>query len=102
MWTRRDWVSYTDPMTAVPSAPPDEGVRPAYPFKEWLNGQQWILTRGRDFWGDPDDLVRSLQGSARARRLRVTCTWDPRQRCLYVRAGFASDAGQQVPSGPAD
>lgn len=93
MWTAEPSTGYTDCMTAVPTAPPDEGTKPTYPFKEWLNGQQWILTRGRDFWGDPDELTRSIRASARARRVNVTVTWDPRQRCLYVRAHH---------SGPAD
>lgn len=72
-------------MTAVFGAPPDPGTKPVYPFAEWLNGQQWILIRGRDYWGDPGQLTRSLEASARARRLRVVVTGDGSGN-LYVRA----------------
>jgi len=73
-------------MTAAHPTRPDPGQKPSYPFREWLDGRQWVLTQGRDFWGDPDELTVSLRASSRARRLDVVCAWDPAQRCLYVRA----------------
>lgn len=80
-------------MTAVFASPPEPGTKPNYPFREWLNGQQWVLTRGRDFWGSSDALIRSLQASARARRLRVTCTTDDAGH-VYVRASFWNADGK--------
>jgi len=62
---------YTGGMTAVFASPPEPGTKPQYPFAEWLNGRKWVLVRGRDFWGDPAVLVRSIEASARARRLTV-------------------------------
>lgn len=79
-------------MTAVFASQPVDGVKPAYPFAEWLDGRQWVLIRGRDFWGDPAQLVRSLEASARARRLRVTTAVDA--SCLYVRASRWDPAGE--------
>jgi len=81
-------------MTAVFASPPEPGTRPKYPFAEWLNGQQWVLTRGRDYWGHPDVLIRSIEASARARRLRVTCTYDTNTRCVYVRASTWNPDGE--------
>lgn len=42
-----------------------------YPFAEWLDGREWVLIRGRDFWGDFDSIQRKILGSANSRRLRV-------------------------------
>lgn len=73
-------------MTTVHASQPEPGEKPVYPFSEWLNGNQWTLTRGRDFWGDLAQFEQSIRASARARRLDVTVTWDELHRVLYVRA----------------
>ena len=58
-------------MTAVFASPPEPGTRPKYPFAEWLDGRRWTLVRGRDFWGSPGELRRSVQSAANARRVKV-------------------------------
>lgn len=73
-------------MTAVFGSAPDPDAKPVYPFATWLNGSQWVLTRGRDYWGDPAQMIRSLRASARARRVNATITLDERTRAIYVRA----------------
>lgn len=77
---------YPGIMTVVYASQPDPNSKPAYPFAEWLNGSQWVLTRGRDYWGDPAQMIRSLEASARARRVKVTIALDERTRAIYVRA----------------
>lgn len=77
---------YHDDMTAVFASPPEPGTKPQYPFAEWLNGRHWVLTKGRDYWGDPEAMIRSIEASARARRLRMRCHYDFDTRCIHVQA----------------
>lgn len=62
---------YSGNMTAVHASPPEPGTKPNYPFAEWLNGNKWTLTRGRDYWGPTDQFIRQLRGSANARGVGV-------------------------------
>lgn len=73
-------------MSIVHATPPVAGTPPVYPFAEWLNGQVWTLTRGRDFWGPPLDFARRIQASANGRRIRVILGIDPEGRYIIVEA----------------
>jgi hypothetical protein len=73
-------------MTAVFASPPEPGTDPKYPFAEWLNGQQWNLRRGRDFWGPPWALAKRIRGSANARGVKVELNYSDQGSTMDVRA----------------
>jgi hypothetical protein len=66
-------------MTTVHPSPPEPGRAPVYPWAEWLDGRQWTLVRGRDYWDENQAMLRRVRSSANARRLKVkTDASDPR------------------------
>lgn len=73
-------------MTAVHASPPEPGTAPSYPYAEWFNGQQWTLTRGRDFWGPVGLFMRQVRGSANSRRVKIEMSPGDNGRTLTVRA----------------
>jgi len=73
-------------MTTVHASPPEPGTKPRYPFDEWLDGREWTLTRGRDFWGDAATFRHRIQGAANARRVGLHVMIAADQRHLTVRA----------------
>lgn len=88
---------YHDGMTAVFASPPEPGTKPKYPFAEWLDGREWTLMRGRDFWGDFDTIERQIAGSANSRRLRYKMWRTEDRRGLVVKA-----LGPRLPKGAPD
>lgn len=81
-----DLSCYAGNMTAVFASPPEPGTAPTYPFAQWLDGQEWTLVRGRDFWGPVGPFMRQVRGSANSRRLSVNLTPSDDGRALTVRA----------------
>ena len=63
--------SYPACVTATFLSPPEAGRRPAYPWQQWLDGREWTLVRGRDYWGTNADFCRRLRGAANARSLHI-------------------------------
>lgn len=61
---------YPADVTAAFLSPPEPGRVPRYPWAEWLDGREWTLVRGRDYWGTNADFCRRLRGAANARSLR--------------------------------
>lgn len=76
-------------MTAVHPSPPEPGRAPTYPWAEWLNGGQWTLVRGRDYWDENHIFRRRVQNAANSRRVKVLIDGsDPRYlRVMAVGAG---------------
>ncbi len=66
-------------MTVAHLSPPEPGVAPKYPWAEWLNGNEWTLVKGRDYWDDNAAMRRRVQSAANARRIKVVIDGsDPR------------------------
>lgn len=65
---------------------PDPDVAPRYPFAEWLDGRQWTLVRGRDFWGPPYVFAKRIRGAANARSLRVTMNFSDQGSDMTIQA----------------
>lgn len=57
-------------MTATFLSPPEAGRTPKYPWAEWLDGREWTLVRGRDYWGTNAEFCRRLRSAANSRSLR--------------------------------
>lgn len=52
-------------------SPPDPNRPAKYPWDQWLDGQEWTILRGRDYWGDTEAMVARVRRAASRRRLRV-------------------------------
>lgn len=72
-------------MVAHPS-PPEPGKAPKYPFGEWLDGREWTIMRGRDYWCANFEMERRLLASANARRLNVRIRGSNDGRSITVQA----------------
>ena len=57
-----------------------------FPWAEWLDGREWHLIRGRDFWGPPELFRRRIQASANARSVKVEIQIDEHRRFIHVKA----------------
>lgn len=56
---------------AIHLSPPDPQRAPAYPWEQWLDGREWTLAKGRDFWGDTHVMLNRVRRAASRRGLRV-------------------------------
>jgi hypothetical protein len=72
-------------MTIAHPSPPEPGRVPTYPWAEWLNGREWTLTRGRDYWDENKIMARRIRGAANNLRIPVVID-DSDSRFLRVKA----------------